>query len=612
MNRAEFNRVKNFTYEEYCDYLKAKYGKAPARYGSSKNKKPGYFIHHIAEDKVPSLSHPEQKKQYPEYQVPELLVYCDYLEHLLLHIMIGRVADPAEHLGLNGPCMFIIPGLRNFYNEGLTHPKWGSEYYDLIAADRDVFESLVEEYNQLVNDIDVVLDHNATLYAQTAESLDTNGKALVVLGTGLGKTTTALQYLKANQCRALVIGPNNIIKKGWGKYATTTEDSLGLITPITYSSFARAFQKNQCADLNLSQYQVAILDEVHHAGYNEELGKGAKTWGKAIQFLFDTGIKVLGLTATPDRSDGIRLGDTFFDNCVCEGLTVEEAIDQGLIHPFSYITALYDKDGLTAELKELGYKSGSKDPEFRRLAGQLDVALNNIPTVHDILVRRMPKNKRKGIIFIAEIDDAAEAQATFRAAFPEATFRVLHSKLSKEDCRKNREWFEKTDEGFLIAINMISEGAHYPGVNTLIMFRHTKSYVLFTQQIGRAITLTKDHNGPIINPETIVFDFVNNISTVKYNDRVKDISGSKPRLDADIRRALYRSEACKSGQIVVKDETNDFVEKMRELKAYLDDSWEDWEIEILQKYYATEGPEGCQKRIDEEWERRYPGSLTKE
>jgi hypothetical protein len=49
---------------------------------------------------------------------------------------------------------------------------------------------------------------------------------------------------------------------------------------------------------------------------------------------------------------------------------------------------------------------------------------------------------------------------------------------------------------------------------------------------------------------------------------------------------------------------------MYELKEYCDDSWEDWEIEILQKYYVTEGAETCQRLIDEEWERRYPGSLT--
>jgi superfamily II DNA or RNA helicase len=609
MNKAEFDTVKNFTYDEYCNYLKTKYGKVPAKYGSKKNKKPGLFIHHIGEDTIPSLSNPTVRKENDvKYQMPDMLCYCDYLEHLLLHIMIGRVADPAKHLGLNGPCMFIIPALKNFYTEGLRHPKWGTEYYDKIIDNKDVFELLVAEYNQLVKDIDVVLDHNSTLYVQTADSLDSKGKALVVLGTGLGKTTTALQYLKANQYRALVIGPNNIIKKSWGKYSISEEGSISLVTPITYSAFANAFQKNQCIDLHLSQYQVVILDEVHHAGYNEELGKGAKTWGKAIQFLFDTGIKVLGLTATPDRSDGICLGDTFFDDCVCEGLTVEDAIDQQLIHPFSYITALYDTDGLAAEIKDLTKNVDETDAGFRKLRGQLDIALNNIPTVHDILIKHMPKNKRKGIIFIAEIEDAEEAQSTFQAAFPNATFKVLHSKLTKEERKQNREWFEKTDEGYLIAINMISEGAHYPGVNTLIMFRRTKSYVLFTQQIGRAITLTKDNDGPIANPEAIVFDFVNNISTVKYNDRVKDLS--KPRLDADIRKALYRSEARKSGQIIVEDETHDFVEKMRELKDYVDSSWEDWEIEILTKYYTTEGAEGVQRRIDEEWERRYPGSLT--
>lgn len=62
MNLEEYNKIKDYTYEEYCEYLKNKYGEVPYKYGSSKNRRPGLFIHHIGENEIPSLSSNEVKK----------------------------------------------------------------------------------------------------------------------------------------------------------------------------------------------------------------------------------------------------------------------------------------------------------------------------------------------------------------------------------------------------------------------------------------------------------------------------------------------------------------------------------------------------------------------
>jgi hypothetical protein len=111
------------------------------------------------------------------------------------------------------------------------------------------------------------------------------------------------------------------------------------------------------------------------------------------------------------------------------------------------------------------------------------------------------------------------------------------------------------------------------------------------------------------DPHGVIIDLVNNLNRVKYNDRVKDTK-KKPRESR--LKEIIRKLAEKSDQVIMRDYTQDFVARLKEIKEYCEDSWEDWEIEILQKYYATEGAVGCQKRIDEEWELRYPGSLTKE
>lgn len=587
MNIKEYTKIKNISYKDYCDYLLKKYGPVPYVYGDKKNRpgREGLFIHHMDEDKVASLCSKENQDIYPHFQTSDRLVYADYLEHALLHIMIGEETAGGRNLGLHGANLFIIPGLRScFENNKINNPKWPSIYYDLVKNDKDVYDLIFERYNKTVEECDIVIDHNRTLYLQVERCLEESNRALVVLGTGLGKTTTALQYLWKHQCKGLVIGPNNLIKSGWEQYGDWVDT-------ITYQSFASRYKTT-----DYGNYGLIILDEAHHAGYDEDTERGAKVWSQGIKYVLAQGYKVLGLTATPGRTDNIDIGETIFKGTVCEGYAVEDAIEKGIIYPFSYITAVYDTDSLIEEIKQKYY---SEDAECKKLFGQLDLSINNTPTIRQLFDKHMPKNKRKGIIFIQEIADKEYVLDIFKQIYPDLykqnKFKAIDSHMNPKDVKDNREWFENTDEGYLLAVNMISEGAHYKGVNTLIMFRRTDSYLVYTQQLGRIITLTRDQN-----PNAIVFDLVNNIENIRYNDRKLT---KKKHTISNIVKVLKECEAHKSGQIIIADETRDIVKCIRNIKEYASRRWQEWEDEIIKQYYATEGAEGCMKRINAMWEK---------
>lgn len=100
MNSNEINRELNMTYYELCDYLIEKYGGAELDYFpnpqcKAKRRKvgrgeEGLYCHHIDEDKGGSLSSPDQARMQPfAWQKAERLVYCNILEHLILHIKIA-------------------------------------------------------------------------------------------------------------------------------------------------------------------------------------------------------------------------------------------------------------------------------------------------------------------------------------------------------------------------------------------------------------------------------------------------------------------------------------------------------------------------------------------
>lgn len=556
MTREEYEKVKAYTYEEYCEYLDKKYCNIHKFAVHPEYNGVYLFKHHTLENKKANLSDPEIAKTATEKE-RNTITLCDFLEHLFLHILIGEQTDARNALGIGGAIAYIIPQIENYFEMGDTSG-YAEEYFSNL--DYDLFEELKDRCDNALEEINVALDHNQTVYLEAKNYLNTKGKALVVIGTGLGKTTTALEYLKEFKCRALVIGPNNLIKSGWEEYA-------GWVDVTTYQTFA-----NEYNEINYNQYGLVIIDEAHHAGFDESTGKGAKVWSAGIKYILDKGVKVLGLTATPERSDGINIGDTLFEGCVCEGFAVEDGIEKGIIYPFSYVTAYYDTTGLLEKYSNCDNKE---------LIGQLDLAINNTPTVKDIFKSRMPEGKRKGIVFIQEIEDEQNVLNIMKDVYPQIEMRIIHSKMSDSEVAANRDWFEKTGEGYLLAVNMISEGAHYKGVNTLIMFRRTNSYLVFTQQLGRIITLTKNEN-----PNAIVFDLVNNIENVEYGNRKKD---EKEHSIKKIIKALKNTNAFKSDQIIVADETRDIVKCIREIKEYADYFWAEYEINILRKYYPKEG-----------------------
>ena len=161
MNPKEYNEVKNLGYLEYCDYLQKKYGLSQVPYftknGSknpkAKRTKDGLMIHHKMEDHAVLLSRFEIAVNYPyEWQLPENLVYCDYLEHLFLHILIcenpSPERDPIQDVGISGIIQFIVPEMNDVYSGYQSSQEWRKKCHSLIENDKDVYLELLKRLKQ--------------------------------------------------------------------------------------------------------------------------------------------------------------------------------------------------------------------------------------------------------------------------------------------------------------------------------------------------------------------------------------------------------------------------------------------------------------------------------
>ncbi|EOA07100.1 Hypothetical protein, predicted transmembrane protein [Mycoplasma yeatsii 13926] len=126
-NYTDIEKMLECDYYECVNFLLYKYGMAEGDYtkrtlffdvvSENLNVKRSFYgleIHHIDEDKVPNLSSKENMTKYPEYQTKDRLVYCNLVEHLLLHIKIYQKTK--NRLSMHG-VFLIVRKLNTYFSE---------------------------------------------------------------------------------------------------------------------------------------------------------------------------------------------------------------------------------------------------------------------------------------------------------------------------------------------------------------------------------------------------------------------------------------------------------------------------------------------------------------
>lgn len=163
MQMAEYQQVKDFTYEQYCDHLQAKYGIGLADYmtksfninSKCQRTKDSLIAHHKKEDTTMAmLSMKVIAMRYPfDWQKRENIVYCDYLEHLLLHVLICKYPSSDEpdfmKLGINYVVDFIASELNDVYSGWVSRSQWRSNCYGKIINDKAVYLEILRQFIEI-------------------------------------------------------------------------------------------------------------------------------------------------------------------------------------------------------------------------------------------------------------------------------------------------------------------------------------------------------------------------------------------------------------------------------------------------------------------------------
>lgn len=224
MHREELEKELLMDYYELSDYLIGKYG--PAKYDyfcndsfRTVNKKAsrsneGLQCHHIDEDKCGSLSSPQMAKRHPfEYQKKERLVYCNLIEHCLLHY---KICASKQTYAMDKPIdiadFFTSGGLFNTSNmiNGLYCKKGSS-----IPYQQCYYEQIQENYYDYIWMLKLFILNVYNLYVgeQTEQVINLNkvvdieGEKGVVTGFSNTKEMISVQFENG---RTSTVVPDNI------------------------------------------------------------------------------------------------------------------------------------------------------------------------------------------------------------------------------------------------------------------------------------------------------------------------------------------------------------------------------------------------------------------
>ena len=90
------------------------------------------------------------KRNPYEWQLPENIVYCDYLEHLLLHILIcegpSKNKNDFEVVGIGGVINFLVPELNDLYSGWITKQEWRANCHSRVVNDKEVYLILLKRF----------------------------------------------------------------------------------------------------------------------------------------------------------------------------------------------------------------------------------------------------------------------------------------------------------------------------------------------------------------------------------------------------------------------------------------------------------------------------------
>lgn len=324
-------------------------------------------------------------------------------------------------------------------------------------------------------------------------------RAIVISATGTGKTyLSAFDVKQFHPKRMLYIAHREEIlikaRESYRKVLGCDESELGVLSgnskqgdrKYVFAMVNTLSNPETLASFGKEHFDYILIDEAHHVS--------AASYRRIIDYF--TPDFMLGMTATPERTDGVNIFEMFGYNVAYE-IRLQQALDEDMLCPFhyygiaEYLGAADNGQASEGILLDDGLNSGNRD-QLTYEIGQLTNA-KRVDYIIDQLRKYTPyRQDLTGLVFCSRQDEAERLSALFNERYYEYKerhyrTRAITGKNSDEERRQAVKDLEENRLDYIFTVDLFNEGVDVPAINQIVMLRNTKSSIVFTQQLGRGL-----------------------------------------------------------------------------------------------------------------------------
>ena len=397
---------------------------------------------------------------------------------------------------------------------------------------------------------------------------------LIVAATGTGKTVVAaLDYRRlcgsthTHRPRLLFVAHRKeILEQSLRTYQEVLADPtfgelyVACTRPERWDHVFASVQSLQSygvTNIPAGTYDVVVIDEFHHAH--------APTYRRLLDHLSPQ--ELLGLTATPERADGIDVRAEFFDGRTATELRLWDALGKDLLCPFHYFAIA---DG--TDLRRISWSRGRYDE------GELSHVYTGNHARAEIILRQLRDKiinpgSMRALGFCVSVAHAHFMAKTFTAAGIPAL--AVSGDTPSADRQRALDDLKSCRVNVLFAADLFNEGLDLPEVDTVLFLRPTESATVFLQQLGRGLRRTPD------KAVLTVLDFVgHHRREFRFDKKLRALTGETRRgLEREIARGFpFLPSGC---QIVMDQQAQSLI--LDNLRTQVANSWK-WITAELRSY----------------------------
>ncbi|WP_404427384.1 DEAD/DEAH box helicase [Ureibacillus chungkukjangi] len=330
--------------------------------------------------------------------------------------------------------------------------------------------------NQLAESLSVQPNKMQSVALQQIKELRETGanKGLIISATGTGKT-----YLSAFDVRnfapkkmLFVVHREQILKKAMQDYRKIlggNEDDYGILSgnskavdaKYLFATIQTLSRDQYLQEFTKDHFDYVLVDEVHKAG--------ADSYLKVMNY-FEPEF-LLGMTATPERTDGFNIYELFDYNIAYE-IRLQAALEEDMLCPFHYFGVTdFEKDGEIVD----------DATELRNLVSNERVR----HIIEKVNYYGHSGDQVKGLMFCSSKDEAKNLSISLNNAGLKTT--ALTGDNTQDEREDAIQKLEKGKLEYILTVDIFNEGIDIPFLNQIVMLRQTQSSIIFIQQLGRGL-----------------------------------------------------------------------------------------------------------------------------